>query len=45
MCLIKVADLVSYDSNNFNCVTAARSLEDQEQFYTLRKKQLFLEME
>lgn len=45
MCLIKVAKLVSDGRNNFNCITAAKSLKDQEQFYTLRKKQLFWEME
>lgn len=28
------------DSNIVNCVTAAKSLEDQKQFYTPRKKQL-----
>lgn len=45
MYLMKVAELVSDNSNNFNCVTAAKSLEDQEQFYTLRKKQVIWEME
>lgn len=41
----KVAELVPDDSNNVNCVTAAKSLENQKQFYTTRKKQLLWEME
>jgi len=39
MHFFQVVELVLYDSNNVNCVTAAKSLEDQKQFYTPRKKQ------
>lgn len=39
-CLLRVAELVIDDSNDVNYVTAAKSLEDQKQFYTRRKKQL-----
>lgn len=45
MYLMEVAELVSDNSNNFNCVIAAKSPEDQKQFYTLRKNQVFWEIE